>query len=327
MAVSSSERFVSLPPQTLHSAPTLPLRSSVHISGHRTEPTSEQKPRKALTERQEQVLSFIRAYMREHGFPPTIVEICREFSFSSTNAATQFLLALEKKRYIKRTTKGASRGIQLLNERGEPVHPDTSYTQAPEKSLLEVQHGAYPVPHHMPSSSPHLFAKPPADTVKNIVIIGEGTSTNPLSVFLSPRGQIRLDVQLYLPNTTPELGATTNLFAAVVSDDAMSAEGIYAGDLVIARQQFTAAAGNLVVVLAQDTSLVRRLAAADTSVRNHPSVALPNTAESSASPPLLELRAATNGFPPIPFRGNDSSLALLGVIVGAIRVFSVIEEA
>jgi repressor LexA len=61
------------------------------------------QPRKHLTSSQQKILSFLRTYMQTNGFPPTIIEICREFDFSSTNAATQFLLALERKGYIKRT--------------------------------------------------------------------------------------------------------------------------------------------------------------------------------------------------------------------------------
>lgn len=66
-----------------------------------------------LTERQEEILTFIIDQIGERGFPPTVAEIAEFFSFSSPNAAASHLTALKKKGYIKVQPR-ASRGIEVL---------------------------------------------------------------------------------------------------------------------------------------------------------------------------------------------------------------------
>lgn len=66
----------------------------------------------ALTGTQEQVLEYIKSFLKEKGYPPTRREIADCFLFYP-NAAEGHLLALEKKGVIK-ITRGISRGIQCL---------------------------------------------------------------------------------------------------------------------------------------------------------------------------------------------------------------------
>lgn len=54
----------------------------------------------ALTDRQLEVLEFLRRYQRENCMPPTMREICLEFGFTSTNAAFEHLSALERKGHV-----------------------------------------------------------------------------------------------------------------------------------------------------------------------------------------------------------------------------------
>jgi repressor LexA len=63
-----------------------------------------------LTERQNQILEFIRDYISKNLKPPTIREICEEFKFKSTNAVYSILKSLEKKGYIEKVN-GKSRNI------------------------------------------------------------------------------------------------------------------------------------------------------------------------------------------------------------------------
>lgn len=64
-----------------------------------------------LTERQNQVLDFIRSCIDNNGYPPTLREICAHLGVSGTLSAMRHLEALEKKGYIKRDS--GSRGIAL----------------------------------------------------------------------------------------------------------------------------------------------------------------------------------------------------------------------
>lgn len=68
-----------------------------------------------LTDRQSEVLNFIRRHLDRTGFPPTRSEISEALGFRSNNAAEQHLRALANKGMIE-LTSGASRGIRLLVE-------------------------------------------------------------------------------------------------------------------------------------------------------------------------------------------------------------------
>lgn len=65
-----------------------------------------------LTPRQRDILSFIEKAVREHGAPPTRVEIAQAFGFKSPNAAEEHLRALARKGVIE-LVGGTSRGIRL----------------------------------------------------------------------------------------------------------------------------------------------------------------------------------------------------------------------
>jgi len=67
----------------------------------------------ALTQRQAQILSFIKTHIRYSGFSPTISEIQRQFSFKSPNAVQEHLKALERKGQIRRSPN-QWRGLELM---------------------------------------------------------------------------------------------------------------------------------------------------------------------------------------------------------------------
>ncbi len=72
-----------------------------------------------LTERQQEVLTFVGEQIRRNHIAPTLVEICEHFGFASPNAAKNFLIVLEKKGYVKRNPN-KSRSIQIVCERTSP---------------------------------------------------------------------------------------------------------------------------------------------------------------------------------------------------------------
>lgn len=65
-----------------------------------------------LTARQQEVLSLIKRYIEDTGYPPTRADIARELGFRSPNAAEEHLKALARKGAIEMIA-GASRGIRL----------------------------------------------------------------------------------------------------------------------------------------------------------------------------------------------------------------------
>jgi len=76
--------------------------------------------RERLTERQNQVYEYVRAHVRRHGKPPTMVEIGRALAISSTNGVHKLVTALEAKGYLRRTPK-ESRGLTLVGEDASPT--------------------------------------------------------------------------------------------------------------------------------------------------------------------------------------------------------------
>lgn len=69
-----------------------------------------------LSRKQEQVLKFLMDFNAEHGFPPTIRELCHGLGFKSLNTAHFHLRSLEKKGYIE-VHPGKGRGITLPGSR------------------------------------------------------------------------------------------------------------------------------------------------------------------------------------------------------------------
>ena len=65
-----------------------------------------------LTERQSEILDFIRQRIKYEGAPPTRADICTRFNFSSPNAAEGHLRALSAKGYVE-LVAGSARGIRL----------------------------------------------------------------------------------------------------------------------------------------------------------------------------------------------------------------------
>ena len=66
-----------------------------------------------LTEKQEEVLAFIKEHLKDIGRPPTLMEICEEFGWSSPNSAASHVKFLEIKGAIE-IDKGVTRGIRVL---------------------------------------------------------------------------------------------------------------------------------------------------------------------------------------------------------------------
>ncbi|MFQ5481063.1 MAG: transcriptional repressor LexA [Thermodesulfobacteriota bacterium] len=67
-----------------------------------------------LTERQREILDFIKEVILSEGYPPSLREICAHFAIKGPNNARKHLEALEKKGFIRRR-RSCARGIELLD--------------------------------------------------------------------------------------------------------------------------------------------------------------------------------------------------------------------
>jgi repressor LexA len=68
----------------------------------------------ALTERQQQILGFIRGKQDSEGLTPTLREIAAHFRFSSPNAALAHVQALRDKGFLK-SLAGRARSLQVVD--------------------------------------------------------------------------------------------------------------------------------------------------------------------------------------------------------------------
>lgn len=82
-----------------------------------------------LTKRQEEILNYIKEYIANHGYPPTVREIGADLGVSSPATIHAHLKNLEEKGFIlKKETK--NRAIELLVE-NEYAHKDNNTIEVP----------------------------------------------------------------------------------------------------------------------------------------------------------------------------------------------------
>ncbi len=68
-----------------------------------------------LSARQQKIVEFIRRFWTDYHYPPTVRDIVKGCSISSTSVVDYNLAILEKEGYIRRHS-GISRGIELISE-------------------------------------------------------------------------------------------------------------------------------------------------------------------------------------------------------------------
>ncbi|MBI2872377.1 MAG: transcriptional repressor LexA [Chloroflexi bacterium] len=73
-----------------------------------------------LSQRQQRILEFIREFLQDNGYPPTIRDIQRGCDVSSTSVVDYNLHILQREGHIRRTAE-VSRGLELLDGSAEPV--------------------------------------------------------------------------------------------------------------------------------------------------------------------------------------------------------------
>ncbi len=108
-----------------------------------------------LTNKQEQILNYIKQVLRHKGYPPSVREICTAVELSSTSTVHSHLNTLEKKGFIRRDpTK--PRTIEILDEEHDWVKehvsavPIIGKVTAGEPILaIENIEEYFPLPNHM----------------------------------------------------------------------------------------------------------------------------------------------------------------------------------
>ncbi|WP_069997630.1 transcriptional repressor LexA [Cellulosilyticum sp. I15G10I2] len=108
-----------------------------------------------LTNKQEQILNYIKQVLRDKGYPPSVREICTAVELSSTSTVHSHLNTLEKKGFIRRDpTK--PRTIEILDEEHDWIMDHVSAVPVIGKvtagePILAIENieEYFPLPNHM----------------------------------------------------------------------------------------------------------------------------------------------------------------------------------
>lgn len=125
---------------------------------------------KYLTERQRDILNFIREFQQERGVAPTHREICDHFGFSSYGTVYKHLSLLEKKGLIRRDWN-QKRGVELVEKGEEPRDsgvrelPLFGYIAAGRPLDVDVQDESVAVPLHMTTRGENYVLKVRGDSM------------------------------------------------------------------------------------------------------------------------------------------------------------------
>lgn len=166
-----------------------------------------------LSERQLRILEFIRKYIEENNYPPTIREIGKAVGIPSTSVVKYNLERLQEKGHIERSGE-VSRGLRLKDGTSLAYGTRSAASRVVEVPKLGVISAGTPIAAFGQQEDP--FA-------------GETLS---LTVDLVPRGQ--------------------EVYALQVKGDSMIDALVYDGDWVIIQHQNTAQRGDMIVAWIKD---------------------------------------------------------------------------
>ena len=117
-----------------------------------------------LSAKQQQILEYMKAEVREKGYPPSVREICEAVNLKSTSSVHSHLETLEKNGYIRRDpTK--PRAIEIVDDnfnlvRRETVNVPIIGKVAAGQPLLAVENveGYFPIPsEYMPNNKTFML--------------------------------------------------------------------------------------------------------------------------------------------------------------------------
>ena len=172
-----------------------------------------------MTKRQKAVYDCIESFIQEHGYGPTVREVCESLGLSSPSTVHVHLKALEDKGFINRDPL-KSRSITLANSTPTPEmdFPSNAIGQGFENVV------SLPLVGDVAAGVPILAEENITDTISLPVdIVGDSAS-----------------------------------FLLSVHGDSMIEAGINDGDYIVVREQSSANNGDIVVALIDDGATVKR---------------------------------------------------------------------
>jgi len=162
------------------------------------------KKHKGLSDKHKRVLEVLERYTDQHGYPPSIREMCHRANISSTSVANYYLDRLEELGYIERDRR-VSRGVRVIKGYGE--------SSVIEKAQEIVE----------------AVGQAVQDLIR-VPLVGQIVASEPVTSF-SDQPSTMIDVARSLLPTQKD----DDLFALTVSGDSMIDAMVNDGDIVIMR--------------------------------------------------------------------------------------------
>ncbi len=176
-----------------------------------------------LTDRQQQVLHYIRQSIHDRGYPPTLREIGAHMGIRSTNGVNDHLRALERKGYLTREDM-KSRALRPRDLDDLPASDKGALTSRPANDQGDTEMIDIPVLGRIAAGQPLLAQENILDTVR------------------IERTMVR---------------GGRDVFGLRVQGDSMIDAGILSGDYIFVRKQPTANRGDIVCALIGDEATVK----------------------------------------------------------------------
>jgi len=191
-------------------------------------------PKAELTDRQAQVLAFIEDRIGAWGYPPTIREIGEHLGIRSTNGVADHLKALKRKGFLTQR--------DMKSRTLAPVH--TEPTARVTGDVL-----------------PALIGQ--SGRTVSVPLLGRVAAGEPILAVEEAQDTVVVDAML--------LGDGRKVFALKVVGESMIDDGIFDGDFIFVRKREAADRGDIVVVIIDGESTVKRYYPEGDRIRLQPS--------------------------------------------------------
>ncbi|MFM2152450.1 MAG: hypothetical protein RL199_885 [Pseudomonadota bacterium] len=211
-----------------------------------------------LTERQTEILAFIRRHIEANGYPPTVREIGKAFAIRSTNGVADHLKSLARKGYLERGNL-KSRALRPISmEEPDPTFND-GVDEAPGARVTSLAaHRA-----KVETRRPEVEAHPDMGRMVSVPVLGAVAAGAP--ILAEERAEDTVQVDSFL------LGGHKKVFALRVKGDSMIGDGIFDGDYIFVKKQLTAHEGEIVVAMIENEATVKRIYREGDRIRLQPS--------------------------------------------------------
>jgi repressor LexA len=163
------------------------------------------KKQKGLSDKHKRVLDVLEHYTEQHGYPPSIREMCSRANISSTSVANYYLDRLEELGYIERDRR-VSRGVRVIKSYEEPGNVVEKAQEMVETVGQKLQ-DLIRIPHY-----------------------GQIVASEPVTSYSDQPGEMIDVARSLLPTQNND-----DLFALTVRGDSMIDAMVNDGDIVIMR--------------------------------------------------------------------------------------------